>query len=434
MVLSVLASLVVWAALAVTGLRLFQGAGGTVAVNKGTNWVLGTKYIGGEMQKAGKKELAIVFTNAFVFRLFFFGLSILILYLFTEQELKSFDHILRILERWDATNYVRIATGGDAGHVENGDYTMLPFFPLYPWLMRLFALVFRSPQLAGFVISFLSYAGGCCFLYQLGVMEYGKKTAGKAIIFLSLFPFGFYFGLIMTEGLFFLLTAMGLYFIRRHQWLLVGICGAFAAMTRISGILILVPAVAEFIEHYRMVDFFREKRWRKERILSYYKILLIGIAFLGIFVYLYCNYRTTGNWFQFLEYQQKYWGSHGCYFGEGLSVISRHAFGPNIPIMERLANWIPLVAIVLLALSLMLYGMRRGRTMYMFYFITYFIVNFSVTWPYSGARYLSCAIPMFLFLAEWSEEHPRLGSWLTIIFAVLMGVYFAGYTLGLEIM
>lgn len=240
--------------------------------------------------------------------------------------------------------------------------------------------------------------------------------------------------MVMSEGLFFLLTAMALYFIRKHQWPLVGICGALVAMTRISGILIVIPAMVEFVEHYRVLDFFRQKRWREESPLFLGKILWLGIALVGVFVYLYCNYSTSGNWFQFLEYQEKYWGSHGCYFGEGISIISQHAFDPEVLISERLENWIPLVGLILLTLSMIYYGMRRGRTMYMAYFLAYFIMNFSVTWPFSGTRYLSCALPLFLFLAEWTRGRPRTGTWITVIFAVLIAIYLTGYTIGLEIM
>lgn len=115
MVLSVLSNLVIWVAVAVTGLRLFQNAGGSVAQNKVTGWLLGKRRINASVEEANGKEVIGVFINALLFRLFFFGISVLVLYLFTRQEFESFDHMLRMMERWDATNYVRIATEGYAG-------------------------------------------------------------------------------------------------------------------------------------------------------------------------------------------------------------------------------------------------------------------------------------------------------------------------------
>ena len=80
---------------------------------------------------------------------------------------------------------------------------------------------------AGLMVSFLCYSAGCVYLYRLAAWELGKGAARRTVLFLSLFPYAFFFGGVMTEGLFLLTTAAALWHIRRHRWWRAGMWGVF---------------------------------------------------------------------------------------------------------------------------------------------------------------------------------------------------------------
>ena len=62
--------------------------------------------------------------------------------------------------------------------------------------------------------------------------------------------------------------------------------------------------------------------------------------------------------------------------------------------------------------------------MYTLYGFVYLVLNYSLSWLLSAGRYLSCALPFFLFAAALTEGRPKL----TVGIAVVMG---AGFVLNL---
>src|SRR5262249_54446015 len=69
----------------------------------------------------------------------------------TGQRVNGFKDLLAIWNRWDGPQYLLIA---DQGYAPTGDQRLaLAFFPLYPWTIRLVAVVVRDPVLSAFLIS-----------------------------------------------------------------------------------------------------------------------------------------------------------------------------------------------------------------------------------------------------------------------------------------
>ena len=57
---------------------------------------------------------------------------------------------------------------------------------------------------------------------------------------------------------------------------------------------------------------------------------------------------------------------------------------------------------------LLWYARKRFRSMYTLYAFAYLVLNYSLSWLLSAGRYLSCALPFFLFAAALTEKRPRL--------------------------
>lgn len=431
MAVSIIASIVVWGVSLALLARILFKAGVPLPVNKVSGYVCADLRIHKEEEGTGK-EVLWIFIGALLLRLAVYFFSALAVMMFADWKDFTLDAFLKQWVQWDANNYIRIATGGYSYYTENGDFLTLAFFPLYAWLMRLVNFVIGRMEISALLTSTLCYAGGCCFLYKLCCIDYGKITAKRAVLFISIFPFALFFGSMMSESTFFLTTAMSLYFIRKHNWPAVGICGALAAMTRITGVLILLPAAVEFIEHYNFFGRLRKKEFKEVWKLIYTKGLWLFLVLTGVLVYLYCNYKTTGDWFKFLDYQQKYWNNRPVYFGEGLSVIVKQAV-QHSPLTKG-AIWIPQILVYLMAGAMMVYGTRRNRNMYMSYLIIYTIVNTSFSWPLSGGRYMSCAIPMFIFIADFAQRHPKAEKWIIVLFSIGFGIYLTGYLFSKQIM
>lgn len=368
-----------------------------------------------------REEALKVFLLALLFRLAIFALvglfSCLVLY-----PDSGADAALWTWKRWDALHYVNLADLGYSGYIEDGKHLFLVFFPLYPWLMRLVSALTGNTMAAGLLISFLSYAGGCVYLCKLAAWELGEGAARRAVLFLSVFPYAFFFGGIMTESLFFLTTAAGLWYIRRHRWWLAGLFGILAAMTRMHGILLIGAAVAELLEHRGRFD------WRE--ILRRLPVLLLPV--LGTAVYLLLNRQVGGDPFAFTV-MQEHWSQGFCWISDTLWYVLQNALSyPTQAVRYQL--WIPTILLFPAFFALAVYARKRFRSMYVLYGFVYLVLNYSLSWLLSAGRYLSCALPFFLFAAALTEKR----RWLTILLTVVMSLGFVvtlyGYLTGGQIM
>ena len=368
-----------------------------------------------------REEALKVFLLALLFRLAIFALvglfSCLVLY-----PDSGTDAALWTWKRWDALHYVNLADLGYSGYIEDGKHLFLVFFPLYPWLMRLVSALTGNTMAAGLLISFLSYAGGCVYLYKLAAWELGENAARRAVLFLSVFPYAFFFGGIMTESLFFLTPAAGLCAIRPHRWWLAGLFGVLAAMTRMHGILLIGAAAAELVEDKGRFD------WRE--IVRRLPALLLPV--LGTAVYLLLNWRVGGDPFAFTV-MQEHWSQGFCWISDTLWYVLQNALSyPTQAVRYQL--WIPTILLFPAFFALAVYARKRFRSMYVLYGFVYLVLNYSLSWLLSAGRYLSCALPFFLFAAALTEKR----RWLTILLTAVMSLGFVvtlyGYLTGGQIM
>lgn len=422
MIISVLSSVIIWGAVLVILLRMFANSGIVFPDNKFTAAVMADKRLCG-FHETTSRETAAVFGMALAFRLVVFLISVCIIYMFNDN-INGLKDILEQYMKWDANNYVRIATGGYTYHVENGAYTTLAFFPLYPWLMRLVNVVFNNLQLSGLILSCLLYSGSCAFLYRLFCIDYNKETSLRAIIYLSLFPHALFFGTLMNESMLLFTMSAALYYIRKHNWALTGVFGALAALSRMAGILLAIPAAIEWLEEYKIFEKLKNKDIKTVWRLFYSKGLWIFLMLLGTGIYLFCNYKTTGEWFKFLEYQETIWNHHSTYFGIGINNIFGHCFNDN---GNTFSIWVPSVCSLIFTAVALIYGIRRSKNMYTSFLLVYIIINTSLDWVISLPRYMTCAIPAFLFLSDFSERHKWSEPLITASMAVGLGAYLTAY-------
>ena len=123
---SILSSIIIWSAVLIIALRVVTNSGIQFSNNKYISEL--TCYKGTSSNyKTTKKDILCVFLLAFSFRIIVFLFSVVIIYMFNDN-INSFGDILEQYMKWDANNYVRIATGGYTYYTEGENFTTLAFF------------------------------------------------------------------------------------------------------------------------------------------------------------------------------------------------------------------------------------------------------------------------------------------------------------------
>jgi Gpi18-like mannosyltransferase len=145
------------------------------------------------------------------------------------------------LARWDSGWYYLIAAKGysfDPASPQNN----VGFYPLYPLLCRWIATALgTSIFAAGVGLSLLCLLGGVLLFGELSAGWGEPRDARLAVLALLLYPTAFFLAACYTESLFLLSTTAAFWAAREHHWLLCGLAGAAASLTRFNGFLIVLP-------------------------------------------------------------------------------------------------------------------------------------------------------------------------------------------------
>lgn len=338
------------------------------------------------------------------------------------------------LQRWDAAHYIRLIEEGYQGYTENGQHLFLVFFPGYVWAARLLRLVIPSTALAGTALSCLCYGGACCYLYRLAGEAYNGRVAWDALLYMSLFPFSFFSGLVMTEGLFLLATTGACWYAWRGKWLAFGLFGALAALTRMTGLLVIVVGVIRLLEAYRPLEPPVGKSlgrcWKP--LLLRLPLTLLPAA--GTLLYLLLNLWVDGDPFAFASHQE-HWHQGYLWISQVVEYIGRY-LGDNLGSSFGWAVWAPALALFVVGLALLYWaalwkGHPAGLLAYGFCF---FVATYSLSWLLSAGRYLSTCFVLFLFLAKLTQRRPALRAALLGGEGVLLGVYLCAFLAGAQVM
>lgn len=338
------------------------------------------------------------------------------------------------LQRWDAAHYIRLIEEGYQGYTENGQHLFLVFFPGYVWAVRLLRLVIPSTALAGTALSCLCYGGACCYLYRLAGEAYNSRVARDALLYMSLFPFSFFSGLVMTEGLFLLATTGACWYAWRGKWLAFGLFGALAALTRMTGLLVIAVGVIRLLEAYRPLEPPVGKSlgrcWKP--LLLRLPLTLLPAA--GTLLYLLLNLWVDGDPFAFASHQE-HWHQGYLWISQVVEYIGRY-LGDNLGSSFGWAVWAPALALFVVGLALLYWAaLRKGHPAGLLaYGFCFFVATYSLSWLLSAGRYLSTCFVLFLFLAKLTQRRPALRAALLGGEGVLLGVYLCAFLAGAQVM
>jgi hypothetical protein len=144
--------------------------------------------------------------------------------------------------RWDSVWYLAIAAGG-YGH----EAARTAFFPLYPLVLRGPGLLIGSDLVAGVLVSLVAFAVALVLLYRLVALELTDELARATLMLLAFCPMAYFFSAVYSESLFLALSVGCILAARNGRWALAGGLGALGAVSRNSGITLIVPVVLLFL-------------------------------------------------------------------------------------------------------------------------------------------------------------------------------------------
>lgn len=301
---------------------------------------------------------------------------------------------LEIWNRWDSLNYQKLASLGYAAQGELKP--LLVFYPLFPWSVRVLAFVSGDYLVSAFFVSTIASLVLAVVFLRLVELDYAKPLAHRAVWFLFIFPTSYFLHIGYTESLFLVLALSCIYSARKQRWLLAGVLGGLACMTRANGV-ILGPVLAiEIWQQYRT-----SRRWEWQWVC----VVLVAAGFGG---YLLLNYHVTGNAFAFVTLQREF-------FGKSLSSPIT-GFLDAIGSMTRTPAEAEMVGtqevlFITLGLACTIVSAFKLRAAYTVWMAGNWLLFVSVSFVLSVPRYTLTMFPIFILFAMLASR--RL--WLAVL-------------------
>src|SRR6266568_9123385 len=152
---------------------------------------------------------------------------------------------------WDAIAYVNVA---DHGYSLTRNTVFFPLWPLLiHWVGALFGGSTTSYYVAGLLLANVFFYLALVVFYLLLSEDFEPTVAKNALFYLAFYPYALFFFAGYAESLFLLLCLAVFFFLRRGNsldWWLAGFFGFLAALTRATGIMLVVPLLVVFMQRF----------------------------------------------------------------------------------------------------------------------------------------------------------------------------------------
>jgi Gpi18-like mannosyltransferase len=376
---------------------------------------------------------------------------------FGTRMLRFPDLLYLMWNHYDSGFYVDIAANGYWGANTLHQMSNWAFFPLYPLLMRFFALPFGASndalRIAGIFVSNCAALIAAIYLYKLTMKELGRKPAARAVLYLALFPMSFFLSAVYTESLFLATVISCTYYARLHRWWLAGLLGGLAALTRFQGALMLIVVGWEYLQFMtassqpieyqtqmsgrvalmrqwlrsRLINFFQALlRWRTWLDFAWLALIPVGLALFSIYAKLKVGAFTA------FSMSEKY-GWHRE-FTNPIPVLINYIQHTQ-PVGPYNWDFYALNLIVIFAFfPLLIPIFRKLPSVYGIFTLVFLVMPLTSGRLTSVPRYYLVVFPVYMILAWWSrrgsqEQQEWRHTFIIIPFAILLSLGMAMFTL-----
>jgi hypothetical protein len=333
---------------------------------------------------------------------------------------------------WDATAYLSISQYG-YGHSPS----LLAFFPVYPTLLRVAAFSAQADLIWAVLISVAAFAAALFLMAKLVELECDIEVSHLTVLVVAFSPMALFFSAVYTESLFLLLSVASFYSARRGWWLRAGVCGALAAATRSTGVVLLLPLLIMYLwgprgDRPAAAQPQRHQLLRRPRFpvqLDLLWLLLVPLGAAAYFAYAGVNGDLLGP----LHAQQTYWHRSftpllGAFRGIWDAARSLHQLivGPGRDVLPvpsfqmggALSSPVKLAGADLTDFAFLVFGCiatigacRRLPAAYGAYAVGMIALTVSSYTPFeplaSFPRYLLVVFPCQIWLALWARRASR---------------------------
>ena len=324
--------------------------------------------------------------------------------------------LLRYSVRWDSGWYLTIARDGYQ-HV-TGEQSPIAFFPMFPMSIRFLDNVLPgSDVLAGLILVHIALLAALIYIYKLVQIDYPDVVAWRTLFFTLMFPASFFFSALYTESLLLLGFAGTLFHARRGQWLLAGAFGIFTGLTKLIGIVLVIPVAMEII---------RQQAISRENLRPLIGAALTPLGAVGYLAWIQIRYGDFREYFE----AQAHWLRETFSpepFVLLVNVLMRnppelYPYPANITAIHDMFTVMDMGTLILF-LAAGVYLWLRVRPSYGALVLAGALVPALSGTPLALTRFMAILFPVFILLATIKSEPVRLG--LSIVFG--MGLIFITY-------
>ena len=319
-----------------------------------------------------------------------------------ENRFGGSETFLGIWNRWDASQYLKIAQNGYTA--VGDDRFLIVFFPLYPLFVAIGKFITGDYLVSGFLMTAVASIAAGLLLRRLTLLDHSEKTAQLAVVFLFIFPTSYFLHIPYTESLF-LTLVIGSFLASRHRsWAIAGILGGLACLTRING-LILLPALAFEVWQQYKTDGKFDKRW-----------LFLFFIPVGFSLYLGLNYYIAGDPLMFLTYQREHWYRYFRWPWAGVWETVKRIDNPK-PVDAQMTG-VQEVLFVLIGAVATIAGWRHLRNSYRVWMVANWLLFVSTSFVLSVPRYTLSLFPMFILMSLTARKY-RIAGFAIVFWSVL---------------
>lgn len=299
------------------------------------------------------------------------------------QVAPSQDLLFALYQRFDANWFLKIA---ERGYSDDGSTVYLP---LYPILIKVVgSWILRDALPGAILVSNLALLGSLVLFLKAASEIVDAPSAHRALAFFLVFPSAFFLLAPYTESLFLLLVLASYQEARLTHWGRAGLWAACAALTRLQGVLLLVP-----LAHMAWREYRTSGRGLAHGVLRFSPLVLPSLATI--------SYLGFSNLSLFNAYESR---MHAQFvmpwdnIGAAVAVIANARASP-IDILNLLVTLF-LGALIILGWN----HLPRELGLYSVVMFLAPIFRMTTEQPLvSMVRYALAIFPIFILLGKWSR-------------------------------
>jgi hypothetical protein len=367
------------------------------------------------------------------------------------------DALWQMWLRFDAGFYVDIAKNGYWAASTLQSASNWIFLPLYPILMlplgNLFGRSDAAFYIAGILVSNGAALVAITYLYLLVRRDFNAPIAARTVLYVALFPTSFYLSAIYPEALFLACAVACIYYARQRRWWLAGICGALSSLTRIQGLVLIIPIAWEYwqvlCDRYAPLPPKAEASWREygrtwlnyrlrgtllaaRSLRNWVAALALVLIPGGMIPFLIYSYFKTGDFLATIDNHSVGWDRQ---IGFPLRLLAYALLHPLPPNPMEWDFWILNVITVFAFLGFTIWSFRRLPVIYSLYTLVMVLMPLSTGSMKSISRYYLIVFPAMILLALWTDRSKFAArhTLITNLFVALQAVFMAFFVLGLPL-